>query len=538
MMPSIRLLLFILTVLCGIGVAPAIAAQPSVLPAITASAPETPVDALGRQTPKGMIQGFLKAVGSESYEQATGYLDLSDLPPARQKEQGANLARDLQTLLDQGGWVEAASKLSDSPEGDPNDGLEPKVDSVGTIRAGKKEVALLAERKDDPENGAIWQISNETIASIPKLLREMALGPLDRMLPDFLIDNKIYGVPAGHWLALFLIATVSLLPALGITFGLMRLIHRIWAMEENGKAARILDAFVLPLKIYIALGTFALLVPALGISIVARQHFILIAEIAGWLSLWWLMWRIVDIVAHAVQARLILEKKQSALSSVIFFRRSARFILAATAIALAMDKMGLNVGAWLTALGIGGLALAFGAQKTIENFVVGLTLILDQPFRIDDFCKIGEIRGTVEDIGMRSVRLRTPDNTVMTVPNGSLSSITIENFSQRSKFWFHPLLALGYETTAEQIRQVLAVLQNYLDNHIQLDSEKPRHARLISLGRDAVNVEISAYIVAIDHAEYLKIQQEMLLRMIEIVGEHGLKFALPTQMVHVAKGAA
>lgn len=490
-------------------------------PSTTAAASRDP---LGRETPKGMIRGFLNAVAEENYEQAASYLDLGNFSPARQKSQGPDLAKDLQTLLDQGGGVESVNKLSDNPEGNQNDALPPKIDLVGTVRAGAQFVDLLAERSNDKDNGPVWLISKTTVDSIPVLLHELSVGPLDRVLPKALIDNKWYGVPLGHWAAILVIAAISLFPAWLLTFGVIRAIRAASPIFHGLHARHVLDALVLPIRIYIGLGIFVILARIVGISIVARQHFILVAEVAAWLSLWWLLWRIIDDVGQIVQDRMTKEKKRHVLSSVMFFRRTARFILAGMAIALTMDRMGVNVTAWFAALGIGGLALAFGAQKTLENFVVGLTLIIDQPLRIGDFCRIGDIKGTVEDIGMRSTRLRTPDRTLVIIPNGTLATITVENYSHRKNYWFHPTLALKHATTPDQLRKLLKELQEFLTAH-PLVQKEPLHVRLLEFGKNSLNIEVYAYVSASNYEKFLQIQEELLLRIMETVKANGIEFS-------------
>jgi MscS family membrane protein len=499
--------------------------------------PAVLVDTLGRATPKGMVKGFLRAVEDEDYSRASEYLDLRGLSASRQKTAGPDLARDLQTLLDQGGWIEGASKLSDNPEGNTNDGLANAVDLVGSIRAGDKSSDLLAERIDDAKNGPVWKFSKDTVAQIPELLEKMATGILDSILPEFLIENKWYGVPVGHWLAIFTIALTALLFAWVLTYGIIAVIRRISPSARYGQARLVLDAFIWPIRIYIALGLFVVLARASGISIVARQNFTLLAEIAAWLSLWWFLWRIIDIVASNFQNRMSQEMRRSALSSVIFFRRSARLVLSIVAIALAMDRVGLNVSGWFTALGIGGIALAFGAQKTIENFVVGLTLIIDQPVRVGDSCKIGNITGTVEDIGMRSTRIKTLDQTMVTFPNGQLATLPIENHALRTRFWFHHTLALRYETSQGQLRQLLDKLRGFILEHPLVNKEDAR-VRFREFGASSLNVELFALIVAESPEDFLKTQEEMLFKVMAIMEECGVGFAFPSQTVYMAQDTA
>ena len=133
----------------------------------------------------------------------------------------------------------------------------------------------------------------------------------------------------------------------------------------------------------------------------------------------------------------------------------------------------VDLTAALTGLGVGGIAIGFGAQKTIENLFGGIMVISDKPINVGDVCKVGEFMGTVEDIGIRSTRIRTLDRTVVSVPNGQLAAMILENFAQRDRILFHHTVGLGRQTTAEQLRYVLAQIRGLLD----CASQGGRHVR-------------------------------------------------------------
>ena len=111
---------------------------------------------------------------------------------------------------------------------------------------------------------------------------------------------------------------------------------------------------------------------------------------------------------------------------------------------------GVDPTAALAGLGVGGIAVALAAQKTLENVVGGISLIADQAVRVGDTLKLGDILGTVEDVGLRSIRIRTLDRTIVSVPNGQIATMSIEILSARDKFWFHPLVSLRLDTTPAQ----------------------------------------------------------------------------------------
>jgi MscS family membrane protein len=143
----------------------------------------------------------------------------------------------------------------------------------------------------------------------------------------------------------------------------------------------------------------------------------------------------------------------------------------------------------LAGLGVGGIAVALAAQKTLENVIGGASIIFDGAVRVGDLLKVGETLGTVEDIGLRSTRLRTFDRTVFTVPNGQIANVSLENLSLRDSFWFHHIFSLRYETTAAQMRSVpqgiTGLLEKYpLAKHFPNACSVPPPRRLFSGRRD------------------------------------------------------
>jgi MscS family membrane protein len=188
----------------------------------------------------------------------------------------------------------------------------------------------------------------------------------------------------------------------------------------------------------------------------------------------------------------------------------------------------------IAALGLGGLAIALGAQKLFENLIGGVTLVADRPVRIGDFCRFGTALGTVENIGIRSTRIRTLDRTVLTVPNGDFSAMKIENFTSRDRFWFHPTLNLRYETSPEQVRYLLQELRAMLHAHPRVSNE-PARVRFIALGAYSIDLEIFAYVYANSYDEFLEVQEDLLLRCMEIVNKSGTGFAFPSQTLYVSR---
>jgi MscS family membrane protein len=198
---------------------------------------------------------------------------------------------------------------------------------------------------------------------------------------------------------------------------------------------------------------------------------------------------------------------------------------------------GVDPTAALAGLGVGGIAVALAAQKTLENVIAGISLIADQAVRVGDSLKLGEIVGTVEDVGLRSTRIRTLDRTLVSVPNGQIANMSLETLSARDKFWFHPIIGLRYETTAERLRSIMADTSKLLTDHSYIDSESVR-VRFLRIAPSSLDVEIFAYLFARDWNHFLEIQEDLLLKIMDIVQKAGSEIAFPSQTMYLAADSA
>jgi MscS family membrane protein len=197
-------------------------------------------------------------------------------------------------------------------------------------------------------------------------------------------------------------------------------------------------------------------------------------------------------------------------------------------IAAVLSSWGYNTTTIVAGLGVGGIAIALAAQKTIENFFGGVAVVSDRPVAVGDFCKFGDRTGTVEDIGLRSTRIRTPDRTLVTVPNGQFSSMTLENFDRRDKMLFHFTLNLRRDTRPDQVRVLLASVTKMLTDHPKLETGS-LPVRFVGVGTYSLDLEVFAYVLTRSGDEFMQIQQDLYLWILDAVEAAGTALALPTQ---------
>ncbi|WP_247236515.1 mechanosensitive ion channel family protein [Telluribacter sp. SYSU D00476] len=498
-----------------------------------ANEPAWPSDSLGRRTPRGTVRGFIQAIAQKNYVRAAYYIRIDST--VQNNQNGVVLARALEGLLNKNGNIYPYSWISDDPGGMNDDNLGPTLDRVGEATINNESFDLVLESIQGPDGGPIWLFSSETIQRIPPDIVGENLVPLvNKVSPEVLEEYNWMGVPIAHWLAVLLLVVVVYLLAWGIIKLILFLLPSIWHKSRQEPIAGIIRAFSLPIQICLALWFFILGSQQVGISIVLRQRFSTLTLIVGLIALLLLLWQLIETIANTFQQRMVLRGHQAGVSAVLFLRRAAKIAIVLLGIILILDSFGFDVTTGLAALGIGGIALALGVQKTVENLVGSVALIADQPVRVGDFCKAGDIIGTIEQIGMRSTRIRTLNRTIVTIPNSEFSTLKIENYAHRDRFWFHPIFSLRFETTPEQIRFLLVELRSILYAHPHVDPN-PARIRFIEIGADALKLEVFAYINAKDYDQFLEVQEDLFLRMMDVVEASGTGFAYPSQTLYIAR---
>jgi len=203
-----------------------------------------------------------------------------------------------------------------------------------------------------------------------------------------------------------------------------------------------------------------------------------------------------------------------------------------------LHELGVPVYGLVAGAGIGGLAFALAARSTLENFMGTLNLFADRPVRVGDLCRYGKdiapgvpSLGNVEEIGLRSTRIRGKDRTITTIPNAAFADMHIINLSKRDKMLFRTKIPLRYETTPDQLRLVLLQLREMLIAHPRI-AEDPARVRAIGFGDFSLDLEIFAYVMTADWNDFLAVQEDLVLRIMDIVRKAGTAFAIPSQTVY------
>jgi MscS family membrane protein len=343
----------------------------------------------------------------------------------------------------------------------------------------------------------------------------------------------LFGISLVQWIGLIASLIVPLL-----LFALMApvvLAAARWMLRDAPRR-RVVDAWDVairwPAVTVLALAIHLTSMRFQGLPLTFRITYVRVGLVAAVIALTWLLRRALTL--GFARARSVLWGKDRTNTSLMLLgERLLKAVVGLVAVFALLTLAGVDTRTALTGIGIGGVALALGAQKTVENLLGGIFLLSDRAIAVGDMCNISNRVGFVEDITLRSVRIRTLDRSLVSIPAGVLAQAGIENFATRNTILLQSTVRLRYGTTVEQLRRILADIRALLDDHPGLEAGTSR-IRLVDFGREAIELELFAYVLTADGPEFLAAREDLLLQVAAIVERAGSGFAQPAQFTYRA----
>lgn len=524
--------------------------------AVADSPPEHPLEPPDRSSPRATIATFLDSIdeawdlyqaGDPSFEEpfldARECLDLSKIPPLVFDEASAEIALLLKEVLDR---VELPlpAEMPDAVA----------VAETGLSRWTIPHTEITLAMVSEGERQGEWLFSTRAVANAERYFhrvrhlpyqpgrkgghveelrsssRAIVLLKLTEVMPSW-FRSEIGGMLVWQWFGLGLLVLL-----LALAIALVAWIGKRW--HRSRLIGHQLAEFFVPLALTN--------IPFSGNYMINRMFDLpgapalvlrLVFSVVGSIGLAWLVALLVTRIGDLVLRIWFRDARplKQQLVKVIF--RIATIVIVTVIVLLALHRLGAPVAGLVAGLGVGGLAIALAAQGTLENFIGGIILYADQPVRVGDVCKFGSRRGTVEDVGLRSVKIRTLDRTVVTVPNADFAKMQLENLAERDRVLLRENLRLQYGTSRKQLERVMSDLESMLRDHERID-EEPLRVRLIGFGDYFIEIELYAYAMTDAWPEFLEIREELLLKVMEIIERAGTRLALPTEIHFSAEQSA
>jgi len=497
-----------------------------------AAAAPSPDDPLKRESPRSAFLTFIEAAQKGNFTLAADYLQWPRHGMSISKEEAAV---QLRFALNHG-FEGSVDRMSHDPQGSVTDATSADHEKVGSIvLADGARVGIVMVRVTPKTGPAIWLFSSETVSEIPRMYENSGLPELEKRLPKSMTDVNFGGLPAWVPIALtVLLVSLYVLSRL-VLAAVAWIVRKFRRIRQRSGAAGPSHAWKTlsgPSAFILTLVLHRMVAAKMGIPLIYRVYHERLSVVLLMAGLVWWLWRLVDVAAEGIRDRLRTAYPATAQSAYVLGRRVLKGAAVGLAILIGLAAFGVNLSATLAGLGIGGIAIAFAAQKTLENVFGGIFVLSDRSIMVGDVCRIGQHTGEVEDVGLRTTSLRTFNRTLVHVPNGTMATVELENFSRRDKFLINQTIALHYETTRAQLENVLAGIRTLVDRDSRIEKSSSR-VRLVKFGSSSLDIEIYAYALVADYNASLVVQEDLLLGVITLVEHAGTALAVPSQTTYV-----
>ncbi|WP_462158807.1 mechanosensitive ion channel family protein [Pseudoalteromonas sp. GB56] len=479
-----------------------------------------PMDEFNRGTPRSSMQAYLNAARKEDYEMASNYLDFRNVSDEVLAFGKPQLAEIFYLVLDRTLWVEVET-LSAHPKGKKEDFLPSYRDFVGEIKTSQGPVQILMQRVPAQQSGSyIWKISNATVAHIPLLKEEYGYSEFGTWLYKNLPHNSFLGVKLWQWVYYSINFLLYLLIALVITQLLRWLLVKINPVASDEAKGLITGPLCFLLAVALARNFASDANSTLATKAVFDGATLLIV---AWT---WFFVRVIDVARYRYGLRL----QQRGNDQAVYLLRPLGNVLKITLVVLALfmwlDNLGFSVTTLVAGLGIGGIAIALAAQKSVENIIGAITLYTSAPVKVGQLCRFGNDVGTVEEIGLRATRIRTLNRSVIHVPNAHFVDMELENISERERIAYRPEFVLDGQTDSQQVESFKVQFLQLLNDQDDISSA-PCRVRFVGFVPRGLQIEVLAYLETTDFATYVARSDELNLKALSLMQQLGVKLAPP-----------
>ncbi len=503
-------------------------------PAASVAVAENKPEEEAPDSPRASMRSFFDLCERSRYQEASIYLDL----PRGSEKRAVELASKLHAILSQRLLVNVET-LSARPEGRASDGLPAGSEELGKITDAKGHpvsIRLVRHESRAADDEARWVFSQTTVSAIPALYGALRDRWIRERLPPSLLTQGPMALYYWQLLAVPLLAAICAAAGRLLTFLSGLVAKRLLA--GRSWCDRLLSGLKSPVTLGWTIALFVLAMPYLALTLRAEDLLERGLRALGYLAFFWGLFRVVGVVGDEISHADWARARPSARSLSAIGVSLGKVIVGALALMVALSELGYPVTSVIAGLGIGGVALALAAQKTVENLFGSLSILADQPFRVGDTIRVDTIEGTVERIGLRSTRIRTADRTIVIFANGKLADMRIESLGPRDRIRFAMKLQLARTSTMAQVRTIVLEVKNKLAS-TPLVRTGDVFVRLSAIGEASYDIEVAAPIETLDFGEFARVREELLLAIVETVEKAGAALAVPVrQVVSASPGAS
>ena len=344
------------------------------------------------------------------------------------------------------------------------------------------------------------------------------------------LSETLFNIPLANIFAAILIFLFFLALRRFFTYIMIGGLHKLASFTKTYYDEKIISALKGPVSF-----TFIVIGLHLFFQLIFLDTMI-IKNILNTLIIYTLFWAIINVtdalrgVFHQTTAKF---NPDLAKEMGNFILKIVKILIGGLGLGAILQVWGINVTALIASLGLGGLAFALAAKDTASNMFGSFALLADKSIRIGEWIKVGGVEGTVEDIGMRTTKIRSFEKSLITVPNQIVSNSPIENFSRRGVRRIKMQIGLTYATSSAQITQIVEEIKYMLHNHQDISQKETLLVNFESFGDSSLNIFIYTFTATANWEKYLNIREDVHLKIMKIVEENNAEFAFPSQSIYI-----
>lgn len=346
-------------------------------------------------------------------------------------------------------------------------------------------------------------------------------------LTDFFTTYESYiNIAAG--LIIFILLTVF---RNRIADLLLRIISKILFAKKPERRKGFISSLKRPVAFYfIVLGVF--------IGVIINYHHSAIVGTFKIISILFACWCVISFVSDNLETFLGSKSKDPRINNIAvkFISNILKVLTVCIAVVMVISELGYNINGLLTGLGVGGLAVSLAAQDSIKSIISGFVIMFDRPFDVGDFIETNEFSGTVEDITMRSTRVRKLDDTIIVVPNTIIADDLITNYAKLNKRLVDLKIGLLYSTSNDILKKCMEDIHAFLKKHEKVENDSIR-VRFVAFDASSLNIQIRCYVDITGLEDYYAFCEELNFAIKKIIDESGTDFAYPTSSVIIENKA-
>lgn len=514
-----------------VAVAPILSAQGLLraAPAQTAAAQAVVVDS---GSPRAALRSFGEAVRANDPGRAAAFLDLTLV---EDRDRGPELARRLSVLLDSRLHLDVEQVSADAA-GDLTDDLARDREELGRLTGAEGRVVSVAMTRRERDGALRWIFSASTVAAVDELFAALPDAWVREHLPETLRRSGPLGLQWWQWLALVTLIPLAVVVGLLLAPPAQALLKRLVSRTRTEFDDALVASARGPIVLLIGVATSAMLLRWIALPGAAERVVRELQQAFAVVAVFWILLRVIGVLQAAMPSAEWTRSHPALRSLIPLGARIARLLVFLAGLLTVIASFGYPIATILAGLGIGGIAVALGAQKSLEHFFGSVSIGIDQPFRVGDWVSVDGVEGDVEAIGLRSTRIRTLDRTVVSIPNGRLADMRAENYGERDRIRFRAEVGLEYSTTAAQVVAVRDGIEALLRAHPLTWPERVE-VRLFRFAPSSIDIEAFCWVLTRDINDFRRVREEHLLGIMRIVEQAGASFAFPTQTVHVKRTA-